>query len=134
MKTKKIVELVEVERWACNVPTHRHKTSAVAEACIAKRQCPKPRRRWTMDEMIDAFEAVLDGATLKKAAQPYGISAVRIRDIVNKVRRKAMHPSFLNGGCDYRKYDGIPALRENAPFWKEQIAKLREHYKVQKNA
>jgi hypothetical protein len=135
MKPQKVIELVEVEYWTCNVPEHRHKTLAVAQACIAKKSSQKkPVRRWSVSEMADAFEAILDGATFKQVAEPHGITAGRMKQVIGKVRRMAMHPTMLKEGFPDHDYGSIFALRDNAAFWRNQLDKLREHYKVQKNA
>ena len=127
MKAKKTTELVEVEYWACSVPTHRHRTKAVAEACIAKHSGPKRVvRRWTTDEMADAFVAVLGGATLKEVGQKYDISHERMRQIIHKVRRMAMHPSRLTEPTPEHDWTSLEGMREHSDFWRRQIAKIRK--------
>lgn len=88
MKPKKKTELIRVDYWDCGNHNHRHKTEAVASACMEKRDnragLTNGARKWT----AEAYDAVLkqyrDGARLCELARGLGITSTRVRQVLNK--------------------------------------------------
>jgi hypothetical protein len=126
VKPKKTIEFVEVTYWACGWPAHRHKTKEVAQSCINKKGAPKrPPRSFPIGVMADAFDSVIDGATLKAAAEKHGLTAGRMSDVFQRVRHIAMRALDKNDPMpDHKGFDAA-GLREHSAFWKRQTAKMR---------
>lgn len=125
MKSKPMTELIEVSYWSCAEPTHRHKTKAVAEACIAKSNRPKEaRRKWTRPMIGEAMEAVLSGASFAAAGGRYGVSGARIAQVIHKAQRMMTHPSNLDEPGPPHNFYSITEVRANADFWRRQLSRF----------
>jgi len=91
--TRKIVEMVSIERWLCLVGTHRHKTRDAAKACIAR----KPKRtgspkswRESWGTHCDIALAYINGATHAAIAEDRCLSVSRSQQIVASVMRRVV--------------------------------------------
>jgi len=80
------------EYWSCGDDScKRHSSEATALACIEhrERQAKWASSRPAVGRNDDVVAAVDAGMTHKQAAEAFGISAGRVRQIVDKHRRKA---------------------------------------------
>lgn len=91
MKPKLKTELVRVDHWTCGNPDHRHKTEAVAQACIDKREAAEKHtagaRRWTPEAYAEALKAYRGGTRKSELARQLGISQERARQVISKAER-----------------------------------------------
>lgn len=91
MKPKLKTELIRAEYWDCGNPDHRHKTEAVASACIEKRESRAAlstgARKWTKEAYADVLKHHREGARQCDIARSLGLSATRTRQIINKAER-----------------------------------------------
>lgn len=91
MKPKLKTELIRVEYWDCGNPDHRHKTEAVASACIEKRDSraalSTSARKWTNDAYAAVLKQHREGARQCDIARSLGLSAERTRQALAKAER-----------------------------------------------
>lgn len=129
MQTKKTSELIEVFYWTCAIEGHRHKTKAVAEACIEKSQSPKHERRvWTRSMRADLFESVIKGSTLTDAGARFGVSGHRASQVIRKTIRMLLHPNYrTDESFEFPERDmySLEGIREIGNYWLRQIDRLR---------
>lgn len=84
-------ELVRVEYWDCGNLDHRHVSEKVARSCIEK--CERRTafaagaRRWTNEAYAAVLRQHRDGARQCDLARSLGLSATRIRQILDKAER-----------------------------------------------
>lgn len=91
MKPKLKTELIRAEYWDCGNPDHRHKTEAVASACIEKRESRAAlstgARKWTKEAYAAVLKQHREGARQCDIARSIGLSAERTRQILAKAER-----------------------------------------------
>jgi DNA-directed RNA polymerase alpha subunit len=91
MKPKLKTEIVRVDYWTCGAPDHRHKTEAVAQACIDKREKAAEHnagaRRWTPEAYAKVLDAYRGGTRKSEIAKQLGLSKERARQVVAKAER-----------------------------------------------
>ena len=91
MKPKLKTELVRIEYWDCGNPDHRHKTEAVASACLEKRERRAARhvgtRKWTKEAYAAVLKQHREGARQCDIARSLGLSAPRARQILIEAER-----------------------------------------------
>lgn len=91
MKPKKKTELIRVDYWDCGNQNHRHKTEAVASACLEKRAnragLTNGARKWTADAYAAVLKQYRDGARLCELARGLGITSTRVRQVLNKAEK-----------------------------------------------
>jgi hypothetical protein len=91
MKPKLKTELIRAEYWDCGNPDHRHKTDAVASACIEKREnraaLSTGARKWTKEAYAAVLKHHREGARQCDIARSLGLSATRTRQILDKAER-----------------------------------------------
>ncbi|MCB1915532.1 MAG: hypothetical protein KDG52_07440 [Rhodocyclaceae bacterium] len=91
MKPKLKTELILVEYWDCGNPDHRHKTEAVASACIEKRKnraaLSTGAREWTNEAYAAVLKHHREGARQCDIARSLGLSAERTRQVLAKAER-----------------------------------------------
>lgn len=126
MQSKRTSELVEVFYWNCAVSEHRHKTQAVAQACIKKTSTPKEaRRKWTKSMMADLLDAVLKGDSWKYAGSQFGVSGGRATHVGYRAISMMSHPSRMTEPYPTHNNHSLADIRQHAAFWMRQTAKLR---------
>ena len=121
MNSRQITEsqTIAVSYWSCFNGKHRHKTQAIANACIAK--ALKPKRvtvAWTPALRREVFMSVLDGGSYADAAKLLGLTRTRVRQVVLKMARLMWLPE---GGDRHR----IESLRENRSFWLRRLDEVK---------
>jgi len=120
MKSNRVSELVEVFYWTCTVNEHRHKTKAIADACIAKKSAARKEvRRWTRRMIADAIESILNGASWREVARSFNVSPSRITQIIHHAMR-IMDP-LSSSTIPYDARRNIGEIREYADFWREKL-------------
>lgn len=91
MKPTRTIETVQVERWTCAHPEHRHRTKAVAAACIAKDARVAAFHAKTLRWDDAAYAAILAkhraGATYAEIGRELNRTRERIRQAVEKAKR-----------------------------------------------
>lgn len=86
MKPKLKIELVRIEYWDCGNPDHRHKTEAVAGACIEKRESRSAlstgARKWTREAYAALLKERRSGVRVCDIARRIGLSVARTSQIL----------------------------------------------------
>ena len=86
----------------------------------------KAGRKWTLDEKIDVFVAVLDGATLAATGRKYGVSGTRIIQIMRQVGRKILYPKRQRANdIHWHSWSSLGNVRDHAEVWKREAELLR---------
>lgn len=95
MKPKLKTELIRLEYWDCGNPDHRHKTEAVASACIEKRENRTARctgaRNWTNEAYAAVLKQHREGARQCDIARSLGLSKERARQVLAKAETLERH-------------------------------------------
>lgn len=75
------------------------------------------------------FEAIVRGGTFKTVADAEEVTPARVRQIVQKLLRKMMHPGRISGDVvpDHRYWE-VTEIRRCADFWMDQLAKLKHSH------
>lgn len=88
MKPKLKTELIRVDYWDCGNQNHRHKTEAVASACMEKRDnragLANGARKWTEENSCAVLKRRQEGERLCDLARNLGISVATVKYVLNK--------------------------------------------------
>ena len=125
MKPQRIVETVEVVRWSCQNPDHKHRSESAALTCIAKAAIPKRvNREWTPALKRSVFSHVANGGTWAQAGSMAGVTAMRVRAVIHKMMRQMHHPSHLTEPMPDHDYRSVEDFRAHREFWLRRLDAL----------
>ncbi len=97
MKPEKIT--IEVIRWSCSNPEHRHRTQEVAQRCIDTKSKPKRETNiWTKENLKSILADRRSGMTYKKIGEKWrGISAQQAACVVYRAEHREQGGKYYLG-------------------------------------